>query len=101
MVIETLLALADAPHFNSVLDKPFNHKRRFIIYSAYSVKHKHQQNFKFSSECRLFQILYCVAVFSRNLKAGYAFFLKLLNYYPAVAVSKFSARLLLHRNIVL
>ena len=53
MAVKALLALSGAPHLYSVLNKPLNHERRFVIYPAYSVKHKDQQNIKLLSERRL------------------------------------------------
>lgn len=43
-----LLALMGTPHFDAVLDKPFQHKRRFTFDSSEAVKHIHQQNVEFT-----------------------------------------------------
>ena len=39
MIVKSLLPLYGAPNFDAVADKPFYHKRRFIISAPKTVKH--------------------------------------------------------------
>ena len=102
MIIKTLLALHGAPHFNILLDKPLNHKRRFIVLTAQAIEHEHQQNVKLALQGHLLYFLDCIPVLGGNLKARNTLFRKFLDDFPAgVLFTKLPAILFLHGNIVL
>ena len=46
VALDPLLALVGAPHFNAVLDKPFQHKRRLTLDPPQPVEHIDQQDVK-------------------------------------------------------
>ena len=46
VALDPLLALVGAPHFNAVLDKPFQHKRRLALDPPQPVEHIDQQDVK-------------------------------------------------------
>ena len=63
MIVEPLLPFYGAPNFNAIADKPFYHKRRFVISAPKTVKHIDQQNVKRSCNSFLLQLLHGIPVF--------------------------------------
>ena len=48
MGLKALFTLVNAPYPDALFNKPFHNKRRFVRFSAESVKHKYQQDIKFT-----------------------------------------------------
>ena len=70
MGVKPLLAFLGTPHFNTVFDKPFYNKRRFVLSAAQTVKHEHQQNIKLVLQSVPLNFLYGIPVLGRDLKPG-------------------------------
>ena len=99
VVIKALLALVDAPDFNSVIYEPFHDKRCFLGASANAVIHEHQQNIEFTQLGVLLYKLNLVTVAGADLEAGNAVFLFFADDFLAPAFGKFSAGYALHENV--
>lgn len=101
MVVEALLTLAGAPHFNTLLDEPLDHKRCLVIASAQAVEHENQQYIELVQYGALFDFYNSIARIGADLVAGHAFFADLIDNFPVrVRSGIFPACLALHRNIV-
>ena len=99
--VKPLLAFLGTPHFNTVFDKPFYNKRRFVLSAAQTVKHEHQQNIKLVLQSVPLNFLYGIPVLGRDLKPGNALFRKLPDNFPSgMLPNKFPARFLLHGNVI-
>ena len=48
VALDPLLAFVGAPHFNTMLDEPFQHKRRFALDAPQPVEHIDQQDIELS-----------------------------------------------------
>ena len=99
MIIKTLFALLCAPDPNSVLDKSFYNKRRFVGDTPDSVKHKHKQDIELALAGKLLDSLYFVTVLGTDFVTGYAVLLFFVDDRPAHFVSKAVAGFALHRDI--
>ena len=100
-VVKPLLPLHGTPDFNTVADKPFHNKGRFVVTAAKTVKHIDQQDIKFALYGVPLDLLHGIAVFGRYLVARNALFVELIFNIPSrMAVYKFSAKLLLHGNVI-
>lgn len=101
VVVKPLLPLHGTPDFNTVADKPFHNKGRFVVTAAKAVKHIDQQDIKFALYGVPLDLLHGIAVFGRYLVARNALFVELIFNMPSrMAVYKFSAKLLLHGNVI-
>ncbi len=102
MIVKPLLAFPGAPHFDSLLNKPLNHKRSLIVASADAVKHEYQQNIKLVQHGALFDFNDGVTSICTDLVAGDAFFGNLIDYLPVrMRRCVFAAGQLLHGNVVM
>lgn len=100
MIIKPLLPFLGAPYLDSVIDEPLYYKGCLILFAAKSVKHKDQQNIKFSQGRIPLNLLDSIPVFGRDLETGDTFFRKLRNDVPALFSGKFVAPMFLHGDIV-
>ena len=101
MALHLLLTFHHAPHFDTVLGKPFEYKRRFVLYPSETVEHKDEQNIELVSQCGFFELLDRISVIRRHAESGNALLFLFHYYRPAVSLSELSAGLSLHRNIIL
>ena len=100
VALDALLALVGAPHLNTVLDKPFQHKRRFALDASQPVEHIDEQNVKFFVAGRRAQFLDHIAFAGGNLGPGHAFFGLLLHHAPTLLLRKLAAGNFLHRDVI-
>ena len=67
VIIETLFALLNAPNLDTLLNEPFDHKRRFIINTPDTVKHKDEENIELLIDSVLFELLNSISLVGVNL----------------------------------
>ena len=100
MLIKLLLSFIDAPDLNAVVGKPFQNKRRFVFDSSETVEHENKQNIKLFIQCRFFQLLNGVPLFSRYFEAGDTLLLLFDQDSPSHSGGEVVAGNPLHRNVV-
>ena len=99
MIVKPLLTLLGTPDPDSVLNKPFYHKGRFISDTPDAVKHEHKQNIEFPLLGAFFDNLQLVAVFGSHLMPGHAVLLLLVNDRPSYFFTEAMALSALHGNV--
>ena len=99
MIVEALFTFLRAPNLYSVLDEPFDDKRRFVRDTTDAVEHKDEQNIELAFAGKFFYRLNLISVFRSDFMAGNAVLLLLVNDLPSHLLGEFTARLALHRDI--
>ena len=92
--------LVDAPDLDAVTDKPFDHKRCFILASPQAVAEEHQQDVKGFLERFGADVHDRIPLIGRYLIAGNAAFVHFLAKHPILMrIDELLAGLALQRNV--
>ena len=100
MALELLFSFFYTEDPDSLLCKPFDHERGFIIPAPQAVKHKYQKNIKPFVHGIIAKFLNCIPIFCCHLETRYAFLAQFFDDRPSLFFSKLAAFNTLHGNVI-